>query len=63
MEFTENKKYSEMLITHSEMIKNKETETKEWLKLQKDMLEIELEMSVSDIIKHAEICFPHVQEI
>ncbi len=61
--FVKNEKYMELLLKNSDMARLKKFNTPEWTQLQKELTEFEVSMSAADIIRHAEICFPHVQQI
>lgn len=62
-QFKKNEKYIELLLKHSELSRRKDFNTPEWNELQIELTKIERTMSSQDIIKHAEIFFPHIQEI
>lgn len=61
--FVFNEDYGKMLIRHSELTRAKMQDTDEYKKLQYQLTVIEVEMPTKDIIKHAEILFPHVQKL
>ena len=62
MSFIVNEKYKELLLKNAEMSRLNQVNTPEQKKKKKELTKIEVVMSSSDIIKHAEICFPHVSK-